>query len=140
MSELATMDVMQSVVTSTTTKKTSNAKPVARPKAMTMVIDGEIGREEMAEIGEMLITLSMDGVTDLVIDMKGVTHLDYRAVPALARRAEVFREIGGDIKLANLSAYLFTIFQAAGAHDEFDYFADVSDAQRAFRDAVMVQG
>lgn len=141
MSELATMDVMQSVVTSTTTtKKASNAKPVARPKAMTMVIDGEIGRDEMSEIGEMLITLSMDGVTDLVIDLKGVTHLDYRAVPALVRRAEVFREIGGDIKLANLSAYLFTIFQAAGAHDEFDYFADVSDAQRAFRDAVMVQG
>ena len=114
MSELATMDVMQSVVTSTTTtKKASNAKPVARPKAMTMVIDGEIGRDEMAEIGEMLITLSMDGVTDLVIDLKGVTHLDYRAVPALVRRAEVFRATGGDIKLANLSSYLFTIFQAA---------------------------
>jgi anti-anti-sigma regulatory factor len=144
MSELATMEAVEAVRTSVADraprKKTNNAKPVGRPKAMTMVIDGEIGRDEMAEIGEMLITLSMDGVTDLVIDLRGVSHLDYRAVPALQRRAEVFRKLGGDIKLANLSSYLFTIFQAAGAQDAFDFFADVGDAQKAFRGAVMVQG
>ena len=133
MSELATMEVVRSSLA-------GSAKPVARPKAMTMVIDGEIGRHEMAEIGDMLARLSMDGVTDLVIDLRGVTHLDYRGVPSLVRRAEVFRQLGGDVKIAGLSSYLFTIFQAAGAHDDFDFFADVSDAQRAFRDAVMVQG
>lgn len=116
-----------------------NAKPVSRPRAMTMVIDGEIGRDEMTEIGDMLVRLSIDGVTDLVIDLKGVTHLDYRAVPALMRRAEVFRELGGDIKLAGLSSTLFAILKAGGAHDAFDVFAEVVDAQRSFKDAVLVQ-
>lgn len=111
-----------------------------RPTAMTMVIEGEIGAEELADIGEMLLKLSFDGVTDLVMDLRGVSHLDYRGIPALARRAEVFRELGGDVKLAGLSSYLFTIFQAAGANDAFDFFADVGDAQRSFHDAVMVQG
>jgi anti-sigma B factor antagonist len=130
MSELATVDVVRSTM----------AKNVMRPRAMTMVLEGEIGRDEMAEIGEMLVTLSMDGVTDLVIDFRGVSHVDYRGLSTLSRRADVFRDLGGDIKLSGLSPYLFTIVQAAGVQDDFDFFAEVGDAQRAFRDAVMVQG
>lgn len=134
MSELATIEA------SRTTTTMGTGRNEARPRAMTMVIDGELGRDEMAEIGEMLLRLSFEGVTDLVIDFRGVTHLDYRTVPGLARRAQVFRNLGGDVKLAGLSEYLFTIFEAAGAHDDFDFFANVIDAQRAFRDAVTVQG
>jgi anti-anti-sigma regulatory factor len=130
MSELATVEVVRSTM----------AKNVMRPRAMTMVLEGEIGRDEMAEIGEMLVTLSMDGVTDLVIDFRGVSHVDYRGLSTLSRRADVFRDLGGDIKLSGLSPYLFTIVQAAGVQDDFDFFAEVGDAQRAFRDAVMVQG
>jgi anti-sigma B factor antagonist len=130
MSELATVETVRSTM----------AKNVMRPRAMTMVLEGEIGREEMAEIGEMLVRLSIDGVTDLVMDLRGVTHLDYRGLTTLSRRAEVFRDLGGDIKLSGLSPYLFTIVQAAGVQDEFDFFAEVGDAQAAFRDAVMVQG
>lgn len=133
MSELATMEAVRSALP-------GSGKPVARPKAMTMVIEGEIGQAEMIEIGDMLTRLSLDGVTDLVVDLRGVTHLDYRGVPVLVGGAEAFRALGGDVKVAGLTSYLFTIFQAAGAHDAFDFFADVSDAQRAFRDAVMVQG
>ena len=133
MSELATVEVTRNA-------GRSNGPREARPKAMTMVIEGEIGADELADIGEMLVKLSFDGVTDLVIDLRGVSHLDYRGIPSLVRRAEVFRELGGDVKLACLSTYLFTIFQAAGAHDAFDFFAEVGDAQRSFHDAVMVQG
>lgn len=132
MSELATMETVRTA--------TAGERSVARPKAMTMVIDGELGRDEMTEISEMLIRLSLEGVTDLVIDFRGVTHLDYRTVPSLVRRAGLFREGGGDLKLAGLSQYLYTIFEAAGAQGDFDFFADVSDAQRAFRGAVTVQG
>ncbi len=131
---------MSELLTIETSRVTGGtARNEARPKAMTMVIDGELGRHEMNEIGEMLLRLSFEGVTDLVIDFRGVTHLDYRSVPGLSRRAQVFRSIGGDVKLAGLSQYLFTIFEAAGAQNDFDFFADVSDAQRAFRDAVTVQ-
>lgn len=133
MSELATVEVVKNAGISSSAR-------MARPRGMTMVIDGEIGADELADIGEMLLSLSFDGVTDLVIDLRGVSHLDYRGIPSLVRRAEVFRELGGDVKLAGLSPYLFTIFQAAGANDSFDFFAEVGDAQRSFHEAVMVQG
>lgn len=132
MSELATVEVMR--------RSESSGARLVRPRGMTMVIDGEIGAEELADIGEMLVRLSIDGVTELVIDLRGVSHLDYRGIPALVRRAEVFRELGGDVKLAGLSPYLFTIFQAAGASESFDFFAETKDAQNAFREAVLVQG
>ncbi|MCA2981377.1 MAG: STAS domain-containing protein [Myxococcaceae bacterium] len=129
MSELATVE----------TVRRTTAKNALRPRAMTMVLEGELGRDDMAEIGELLVRLSMDGVTDLVMDFRGVTHVDYRGLSTLSRRAEVFRALGGDVKLAGLSAYLFTVLQAAGVQFDFDVFADVGDAQAAFRDPVAVR-
>lgn len=112
----------------------------AKARTMTMVLEGEIGDAEMAEIGEMLFRLSMDGVSQLVIDMREVSHFDYRGVRPLMRRADAFRELGGDIKLAGLSPYVFAIFRSAGAHDAFDYFASSTDARSSFERAVFTQG
>ena len=99
-----------------------------RPSTMTMVLEGEITGVEMSEVAEMIFQLSADGVTQLVIDLTDVTHFDFRGVKPLLRRAEVFRELGGDIKLAGLSPYVHAIFRSAGANDEFDYFATAQDA------------
>jgi anti-anti-sigma factor len=99
-----------------------------RPRTMTMVLEGEINGVEMGDIAEMIFQLSADGVTQLIIDMTEVTHFDFRGVKPLLRRAEVFRELGGDIKLAGLSPYVHAIFRSAGAHDSFDYFARADDA------------
>ena len=89
-----------------------------RPRTMTMVLEGEITGVEMGEVAEMIFQLSADGVTQLVIDLTDVTHFDFRGVKPLLRRAEVFRELGGDIKLAGLSPYVHAIFRSAGANDE----------------------
>lgn len=99
-----------------------------RPQTMTMVLEGEITGVEMGDIAEMIFALSADGVTQLVIDMTDVSHFDFRGVKPLLRRAEVFRELGGDIKLAGLSPYVHAIFRSAGANDAFDYFATAQDA------------
>ncbi len=99
-----------------------------RPATMTMVLEGEINGVEMGDIAEMIFQLSADGVTQLVIDMTDVSHFDFRGVKPLLRRAEVFRELGGDIKLAGLSPYVHAIFRSAGANDSFDYFATAQDA------------
>lgn len=101
-------------------------------RVMTMVLEGEIDATEMNDIGEMLFRLSMDGVHRLVIDFAGVTHFDFRGVKPLLRRADVFRELGGDIKLAGLSPYVFAIFRSAGGHQAFDYFSSKAEALASF--------
>lgn len=106
----------------------SELSQTMRARTMTMVLEGEINHLELSDIGKMIFQLSADGVVDLVIDMSDVTHFDFRGVKPLLRRAEVFRELGGDIKLSGLSPYIHAIFRSAGAHDAFDYFATAEDA------------
>jgi len=106
----------------------SHYEKAIRPRTMTMVLEGEITGVELGDIAEMIFQLSADGVTHLVMDLSGVTHFDFRGVKPLMRRADVFRQLGGDIKLAGLSPYVHAIFRSAGANDAFDYFATADDA------------
>lgn len=112
----------------------------AAKRVMTMVLEGEIGQAEMADVAAMLERMASNGVTSLVVDLSEVSHFDYRNVRPLMRRAEGFRELGGDIRLAGLSPYLHAIFRSAGANDAFDYFAHVADAVSSFNKSIFVQG
>ncbi len=139
MSELVAQDIVAGVAT--------QGEPGARtrhaqgaPKVMRMVLEGEISRDELADIGDMLFRLTTSGAVNVVIDFTEVTHFDYRGVKPLMRKAEVFRELGGDVRLSGLSSYLLAIFRSAGANDAFDYFASVEDAVASFNRAIFVQG
>jgi len=114
-------------------------RAMATSRVMTMVLEGEIGLNEMADVTAMLSRLQKNGVTRVVVDFSEVSHLDYRGVRPLMRHADVFREKGGDLRLAGLSPYLHAIFRSAGAHEAFDCFADVSDACRSFERDVSTQ-
>jgi anti-anti-sigma regulatory factor len=110
------------------------------PKVMRMVLEGEISRDELGDIGDMLFRLTTSGAVNVVIDFAGVTHFDYRGVKPLMRKADVFRELGGDVRLSGLSSYVHAIFRSAGANDAFDFFASVEDAVASFNRAIFVQG
>lgn len=112
----------------------------AKRRIMTMVLEGEIGLSEMADISEMIFRLSLEDVHQLILDLSGVTHFDFRGVKHLVRHADAFRMLSGDIKLAGLSPYLHAIFKSAGAVDAFDYYASPRDARTSFDRAVLVQG
>jgi anti-anti-sigma factor len=114
-------------------------RATATSRVMTMVLEGEIGLDEMNDITAMLLKLDKSGVAQVVIDFSEVSHFDYRAVRPLMRHAEALRERGGDLRLSGMSPYVFAIFRSAGAHDAFDYFADVADARRSFERAVLTQ-
>ncbi|MGV3622248.1 MAG: STAS domain-containing protein [Archangium sp.] len=129
MSELMNIEVAREMPIATATSR-----------VMTMVLEGELDREEAADICGMLGRLSANGTNELVIDFTDVTHFDYRAVRGLVQRAEEMRVLGGDLKLAGLSPYLHAIFRSAGAHDAFDYFAESDDAVRSFERGVLVYG
>ncbi len=112
-----------------------NLTPEVAPEkssTMTVSVEGDIGRDEMAEIGDMLFRLAHRGVTQIVLDLTDVSHFDYRGVRPLLARAELFRRAGGDIKLSGLSPYVHAIFRSAGANDAFDYFASSELAIDAF--------
>ncbi len=103
-----------------------------------MVLEGEIGRDELPDLGAMLFRIAARGVTRVVIDFAGVTHFDFRGVKPLVERAELFRRAGGDIKLSGLTPYLHAIFRSAGGSGAFDFFVDTRDAVQAFERAVFV--
>jgi anti-sigma B factor antagonist len=112
----------------------------ATSRVMTMVLEGELDRTDVQDVLDMVARVSNHGTLEVVIDFSDVTHFDYRGVKPLVRRAEVLRELGGDIKLAGLSPYLHAIFRSAGAHDAFDYFAQSADAVRSFERGVLLYG
>ncbi len=116
------------------------AAATATSRVMTMVLEGELDRDELADVCRMLRRLGDDGHPDVVVNFEGVRHVDYRGVNALVRQAEELRAQGGDLKLAGLSPYLHAIFRSAGAHDAFDYFAEADEAVRSFERGAMIYG
>jgi anti-anti-sigma factor len=98
----------------------------------TLMLEGEMGIEELAQVSEELFRRLQRGVRQVVLDFSGVPHLDYRGVRPLMGRVESFRRAGGDVKLSGLSPYLAAIFRAAGAHDTFEMYPHMNDARAAF--------
>ena len=129
MSELMNEEVVNAVNAATATSR-----------VMTMVLEGELDRDEAADICRMVARYADLGLTEVVIDFEGVSHFDYRAVKHLVHEAETLRIKGGDVKLAGLSPYLHAIFRSAGAHDAFDYFAQTTDAVRSFERGTLIYG
>jgi anti-sigma B factor antagonist len=104
----------------------------APSRTMTVVLEGEITHADWEDLADHLFRLAHRGITQVVIDFGGVSHLDYRAVRPLMSRTEIFRKAGGDVRLAALSPYLHAIFRSAGANDAFDYYGDAFEAVKSF--------
>ena len=104
----------------------------APSRTMTVMLEGEISRTEWEDVADHLFRLAHRGITQVVIDFSGVSHVDYRAVRPLIARTEVFRKAGGDVRLSGLSPYVHAIFRSAGANEAFDYFSDAQTAVESF--------
>ncbi len=98
----------------------------------TLMLEGELGAQELAQVSEELFRKLQRGVRQVVVDFGEVPHLDYRGVKPLMGRVAAFRRAGGDVKLSGLSPYLAAIFRAAGAHDTFEMYPHMNDARAAF--------
>lgn len=106
-------------------------------RVLRVAISGEIRGTAMAEV---LSLVEEQRALRVVLDLGEVTHLDYRAVRPLAQAARTARELGGDIKLAGVSAYVWTIIRSAGAYDAFECFVTSDEAERAFEGALCLAG
>jgi len=124
------VQTVTTVSVSSSTDKVQTALP--RRRVITLCAEGELGEQQLVQIGEELFRLAHRGHYCVVLDLTDVSHLDYRGVRPLLSRAVLFRQAGGDIKLCGLSPYLRAIFRAAGARDDFEYFENAEKARLAF--------
>src|SRR5215813_3591 len=101
-------------------------------RIVTVTLDGEWRADALEDLRRQLERLIAKGWRGLVLDLRNVVHLDYRAVRKLTNAAEASRRAGGDLKLVGVSDYLRLILRAAGAHEDFDVHPDQESARAAF--------
>lgn len=104
----------------------------AEPRVEVLLLEGELGPDELAQLCAELGQKLVRGTRNVVLDFGEVPHLHYRGVKGLLERAEAFRRAGGDVKLSGLSPYLGAILRAAGAADAFESYRHPADARAAF--------
>jgi anti-sigma B factor antagonist len=101
-------------------------------RVVTLTLEGEIGARELKQLSSALLDVARRGIRNVVLDFSDVHHVDYRCVKPLLARADLFRNVDGDVKLSSLSPYLHAIFRSAGAHDLFQYCNSPEEARAAF--------
>ncbi len=80
-------------------------------------LHGEIGRVEVEQLTRRSLALAAQGRPCLVLDLRRVTHWDYRHLAPLWRLAQKLRAHGGDLRLAAANHYLSTILAFVGLTD-----------------------
>jgi anti-anti-sigma factor len=100
--------------------------------------EGELDEEAVTALGDEIVGLACAGKQNMVLELSGVFHVDYRAVRLLAARAAFLRKTGGDLKLCGLSPYLAAIVRASGLYETFEIHEDAESAAAAFAEDLFV--
>jgi ABC-type transporter Mla MlaB component len=93
-----------------------------RDEVTVIVGQGEISREELAEIAEVARRAREAG-RRVVVDLKRVEHLHYAG-------AALLRDVPG-LRAAGASRYVRDLVAAGGAGAHVEHFDDVDDATQA---------
>ena len=78
---------------------------------------GEIGRPEMRALWGRALALAERGWPALTLDLRRVTHWDYRCLPDLQRLSVRLRRAGGGLSLVSPNRYLATILRFGGMEE-----------------------
>lgn len=81
-----------------------------------------------------------DGRFQLVVNCSALSYIASAGLGALMGAIEEIRENGGDLRLANLNATVFNIFEILGFHHLYRIFASEMEAIRSFRPAGIAPG
>jgi anti-anti-sigma factor len=79
----------------------------------TVTVRGELDRDAVWAIDYTIARASAEAGR-IVLDLREVTHVDYRGVPALVDRCKELRGRGGDLAVAVRNPYVANILKAAG--------------------------
>ena len=92
---------------------------------------GEMNEEEFGTIEQKFKTMIQSGDLNIVIDLSRVSHINYIIVGWLIDYQKKFKELGGDIKLVNVSPYLYDILRLYGFYP-FEIFPSKRAALKSF--------
>lgn len=93
-------------------------------------VDGELSRKNVHVLEGVLSSLSNCDQRNVVLNLSGLKHLDYRLVQRIAERIIEFQCDGGDLKMAAVSEYVRRILEAMGLDEQL--YTSVEDALLSF--------
>lgn len=109
-------------------------------RGATLPLRGEIGAAEVALLVERALSLAKEGRPCVVVDLRAVTHLDYRSLSLLLPLLQRLRARGGDLRLAAPNCYLATILRFSGLDGVIAIYDSASAATRSFDGRAAVGG
>ena len=90
-----------------------------------------LGPEDLS-LRESLLSLLANGVRNVVLNFKAVTHIDTAGVGTLVLCTEKFRAAGGRVVLVNLSPAQASVANILKLDSELDIYPDELDAVNSF--------
>jgi anti-anti-sigma factor len=104
---------------------------VKNKKVSFFIPSGEINEEEFQTIEENLRTMLESDDLNIIIDLSRVSHINYKVVGWLIDYQKKFKGQGGDIKLVNVSPYLYDILRLYGFYP-FEIFPSKRAALKSY--------
>jgi anti-anti-sigma factor len=95
------------------------------------VPSGEINEPEFETIDRKFKGLVEKEEYRIIMDLSRVTHINYKVVGWLIDYQKKFKELGGDIKLVNVSPYLYDILRLYGFYP-FEIFPSKRAALKSY--------
>jgi anti-anti-sigma factor len=92
---------------------------------------GEIDEKEFEKIEKKFKDKIEANEYNIIIDLSRVNHINYKVVGSLIEYQKKFKESGGDIKLVNVSPYLYDIFRLYGFYP-FEIYPSKRAALKSF--------
>jgi anti-anti-sigma factor len=111
--------------------KVQAIEAVNNVKVALMVPSGEINEAEFETIDSKFKTLVEKGDYNIIMDLSRVSHINYKVVGWLIDYQKKFKELGGDIKLVNVSPYLYDILRLYGFYP-FEIFPSKRAALKSY--------
>ena len=92
---------------------------------------GEIDEQGFNKMESKLKEMFEEGEFNIIIDLSRVSHINYKVVGWLIEYQQKFKKYGGDIKLVNVSPYLFDILRLYGFYP-FEIYPSRRAALKSF--------
>jgi anti-sigma B factor antagonist len=92
---------------------------------------GEIDEQGFSKMENKLKEMFEEGDFNIIIDLSRVSHINYKVVGWLIEYQQKFKKYGGDIKLVNVSPYLYDILRLYGFYP-FEIYPSRRAALKSF--------
>jgi len=111
--------------------KVQAVEAVNNKKVSFFLPTGEINEEEFETMEKKFKNMIEAKDLNIILDLSRVSHINYKVVGWLIDYQKKFKECGGDIKLVNVSPYLYDILRLYGFYP-FEIFPSKRAALKSF--------